>query len=173
VGASVGEAYKSLVETAAGPTGPDVWVLFRENYTVVPKNVSGVWRGTHGGPSWKVQHIPLILAGPGIRYGIRSSFPARSIDVAPTVERLLGLPATNTDGVVLGDALLNPSKWELRPEAAIAPALKLQVAALQKQSNIDVQTQHTWPQVPAAATHCRVTKGKVVCTSPPVSPTDS
>jgi hypothetical protein len=173
VGANVGEAYKSLVETAAGPNGPDVWVLFRENYTVVPKNVAGVWRGTHGGPSWKVQHIPLILAGPGIRGGIRSSFPARSIDIAPTIERLLGLPAIHSDGVILGDALQNASKWELQPEASIAPVLKLRVSALEKQSKIDVQTQHTWPQVPPAATHCRVTKGKLVCTSPPVSPTDS
>jgi len=173
VGPNVGDAYKYLVDSAAGPNGPDVWVLFRENYTVVPKNVAGIWRGTHGGPSWKVQHIPLIMSGSGIRSGIRSTFPARSIDVAPTIERLLGLPAIHRDGVILGDALLGASKWELRPEAAIAPDLKLRVTALEKQSQVDVQTQHTWPRIPAAATHCRVTKGKVVCTAPPVSPTDS
>lgn len=88
---SVAPALQQLVDTTAGPNGPDVWVLYRESYTAVPKNVSGAWHGTHGGTTWKVQHIPLVMSGPGIKAGVHSQFPARSIDIAPTMERLLGL----------------------------------------------------------------------------------
>ncbi|MEO8551372.1 MAG: alkaline phosphatase family protein [Kofleriaceae bacterium] len=47
--------------------------------------------GGHGGPEREVAHVPLILAGKGILPGAEAH-GARSIDVAPTVAALLGLP---------------------------------------------------------------------------------
>ena len=72
-------ALTHLVDTTAGHNGPDVWALYRENFTVVYRNVRGQWKGTHGGPSWKAQHVPLILSGPGIKKAVVSHFAARAI----------------------------------------------------------------------------------------------
>jgi hypothetical protein len=163
VGPFVDTAYKSLVDTAAGLNGPDVWVIFRENYTVVPKNVQGTWKGTHGGASWKVQHIPLIISGPGVHQGIHSNFPARSIDIAPTIERLLGLPAIHRDGVILGDALINATKYELQPQKTIASQLNVDVNALERQSQFDVKTQHVWPSPPPPLSSCKPQGNNLVC----------
>ena len=60
---------------------------------------------THGGASrWEIRNT-LVLAGPGVRRGLRSSVGAGSIDVAPTLLRLLGLtPAATMTGRVLEEA---------------------------------------------------------------------
>jgi len=47
--------------------------------------------GGHGGPEREVAHVPLILAGKGILPGAKAH-GARSIDVAPTIAALLGVP---------------------------------------------------------------------------------
>jgi arylsulfatase A-like enzyme len=135
------------VDTTAGIHGPDLWVLYRENYTVDSNNTSGKWKGTHGGATWKVQHIPLVIAGPGIRQGVHSQFPARSIDLAPTIERLLGLPYVKRDGVVLADALSKTLPGESGPQRAIAASLGADAAALQAQSEADTRAGR-WPSQP-------------------------
>ena len=147
-------ALQYLVNSTAGQNGPDIWVLYRENYTVVPRNVQGAWKGTHGGPTWKVQHIPLILAGPGIRVGAQSSFGARSIDLTPTIERLLGLPPIHRDGVILADALVNPTKFETDPQQAIAPTLAADVEGMQAQSTYDSAGFSAWPHLPPPVYRC-------------------
>jgi arylsulfatase A-like enzyme len=119
-----------------------------------------------------VQHVPLIISGPGVRRGAHSNFAARAIDIAPTIERLLGLPAIHRDGVILADALVNPSKYEVAPQRAIAPELNAEVAGLQQQSQIDVSGIHTWPALPPSVTHCVSATGAITCKAPPVSPTD-
>lgn len=139
--AKVAAALRYLVNTTAGQNGPDVWMLYRENYTAEPYNVQGVWKGTHGGTTWKVQNVPLIVSGPGIRQGVHSPFPARAIDVTPTMERLLGLPATKRDGVLLADALLNPPEAGVAAQEKSAPALDADVTALQAQSQADDRSQ--------------------------------
>jgi hypothetical protein len=53
VGPQVATALNHLVDTTAGRNGPDVWVIYHENYTVVPRNVQGQWKGTHGDPHGK------------------------------------------------------------------------------------------------------------------------
>lgn len=132
-----GQALRYLVNTTAGVNGPDLWVLYRENYTVVTRNVTGKWKGTHGGATWQVQHVPLIISGPGVRSGVHSQFPARAIDIAPTIERLLGLPAIHRDGVALADAFTKPLPDEGAAEKAIEPTLAGYVTALREQSLID------------------------------------
>jgi arylsulfatase A-like enzyme len=117
--------------------------------------VQGVWKGTHGGPTWKVQHVPLIMAGPGIRQGVHSQFPARAIDIAPTMERLLGIPAIQRDGVLLADALTDAAAWEKRPQALAAPSLSADVNALALQSSWDTHAHRAhWPTVTRGIWRC-------------------
>jgi arylsulfatase A-like enzyme len=147
VGPRVATALEHLVDSTAGIHGPDLWVLYRENYTVDVNNTSGKWKGTHGGATWKVQHIPLIISGPGIRKGVHSAFPARSIDVAPTVERLLGLPYIKRDGVILADALSSSLPGEAGPQRAVTASLGADAAALEAQSQADSRA-GKWPHHP-------------------------
>jgi arylsulfatase A-like enzyme len=153
VNKKVATALKDLVDTTAGQNGPDDWVLYRENYTVVPRNVNGIWKGTHGGATWKVQHIPLIISGAGVRSGVHSKFPARSIDMAPTMERLLGLPGIKRDGVVLADALRTYTSDERKAQQAVEPARLADVQALQAQSVADDRTLR-WPRLPGRPSRC-------------------
>lgn len=81
-------------------------------------NPSSGWKADHGGGSWESQHIPLILAGPGIRSGAVISQPAELEDVAPTVLADMGVPPTGMRGRVLSDALLHPSTQQQQARAA-------------------------------------------------------
>ena len=49
--------------------------------------------------------VPLVIAGPGIKTGLRIAKPIGLIDVAPTVMRLLGLTPFDADGIDLTAAL--------------------------------------------------------------------
>jgi arylsulfatase A-like enzyme len=164
----VGAALKYLVDTTAGIHGPDLWVLYRENYTVDWINVSGRWKGTHGGATWNVQHVPLVISGPDVRKGVHSDFPARAIDIAPTLERLLGLPAVKRDGVLLADALTDPMPGETAPQKAVASELGADVQMLQLQSRVD--NYNTWPALPSPVYSC--SKKGATCTIKPASPTN-
>lgn len=65
----------------------------------------GVMYAAHGQPTDRDAHVPLILWGKGVRggtYGAR----ANTVDIAPTLARLLGLaPLSIPDGRVLGEAV--------------------------------------------------------------------
>ena len=83
---------QEIVNTAAADYGPDVIGLLRDNASY------GV-AGDHGGAQEKVQRIPIIFSGPGVRPGSRPSTPLRSVDIMPTVLRALDIPKTHwTDG---------------------------------------------------------------------------
>jgi predicted AlkP superfamily phosphohydrolase/phosphomutase len=59
------------------------------------------------------QHSTLVLAGPNVRRGVRLRRQARSVDVAPTICYLLGLPVPRQcEGGVLYEALEDPD-WYL------------------------------------------------------------
>ena len=65
----------------------------------------GVEYAAHGQPTDRDAHVPLIIWGKGVRagtYGAR----ANTVDLAPTLARLLGLaPLSMLDGRVLGEAV--------------------------------------------------------------------
>jgi arylsulfatase A-like enzyme len=172
VNPQVAAALQYLVNTTAGRNGPDVWALYRENYSVVPRNVDGTWKGTHGGATWKVQHVPLVMAGSGIRQGAHSQFPARAVDITPTLEYLLGLPAVHRDGVLLADALTAPSKGERAAQSQLS-SLGAYVTALQAQSAADDRGYRSWSAPPPPVRGCHPSKGSPhnSCTITP-SPTD-
>jgi arylsulfatase A-like enzyme len=135
-------AYVDLADTEAGPTGPDVVLPYGEDTTGLTVKGRKLW-GTHGGFSWGVQHIPLIIAGPGVRTGL-SHFPAKLVDVAPTIERLLGLPIpSGVDGVVLADALTSPTASEQEAQKAVAAGRMQDVRALRAHSLAQVPNPRT------------------------------
>jgi arylsulfatase A-like enzyme len=113
-------AYQYLLGTFAGPLAPDIALTFEEN-TITRVYTSA--HGEHGGGSWGAQQVPLVIAGPGVKRGVVSDFPARLMDVAPTVLTLLGLQPSNMDGVVLADALAAPTAAQERAQGDLESVL--------------------------------------------------
>jgi Type I phosphodiesterase / nucleotide pyrophosphatase len=132
-------AYRYLLGTMAGSNAPHVVLLYPERTGTVGAGAPAKWLGDHGGPSWASQSIPLVLAGPGIRRGRQSTFPARLVDIAPTLLRLLGVPYPNLDGVALADAFRRPFASERAALNQIATQLTPLAATLKRQSVLDVQ----------------------------------
>lgn len=138
-------AYRYMLETLNGPNGPHVVLLYPERTGSKGAGGTGlhgapnVWHGDHGGISWGSHSIPLILTGPGIRSEYVSRFPARLVDLAPTLLSLLGVPYPQMDGVVLADSLRKPVRGDLVAQQVMARQLTPVAAALKRQSAIDVQ----------------------------------
>lgn len=131
-------AYQYLLGTFAGPLAPDIALTFDEN-TIITGSTSP--HGEHSGPTWGTQHVPLVLTGPGVRKGKRSSFPARLVDVAPTVLALLGIQPTRMDGVALVEALETPTTGQVAAHDAIAPDLSAYQQAIVARSEADIAAQ--------------------------------
>jgi arylsulfatase A-like enzyme len=129
-------ANQYLLHTFAGPTGPDLVVLFDEG-TVGVQPGESAWKGDHGGSDWQSQHIPLLIAGPGVRARHVSSFPARLIDIAPTVLALAGGSHASMRGIVLADALHSPLEADVSAETTLRPQLDSVVGALRTESALE------------------------------------
>lgn len=68
------------------------------------------WRGvmyaTHGSPNDDDARVPIAFMGPGFARGRRITRTVRTVDIAPTLARRLGIvPGERVDGTVLTDAL--------------------------------------------------------------------
>lgn len=131
-------AYQYLLGTFAGPIAPDIALAFQEN-TIT--RVYPHTHGEHGGATWGAQQIPLIIAGPGIKRNVTATFPARLMDVAPTVLTLLGIEPTNMDGVVLSEALEAPTHAQLDAQDRIADGLTAYQRAIIAHSEVEVAAQ--------------------------------
>ncbi len=80
---------------------PDVALRFAPHYLVG----WGDYGTTHGGPYAYDTHIPLAVLGRAVRPG-RYGRRVRSVDIAPTLARILGIAAPgDLDGEVLAEAL--------------------------------------------------------------------
>jgi arylsulfatase A-like enzyme len=128
------KTYDYLVSTDAGPTGPDIAILLREN----ARN-SGMpeMPGRHGGADWGSQHITLIMSGPGVKTGV-SSAPARLVDVAPTIERFMGMTPQARDGIVLADAFQRPHPADVAAQKQLDAETNVYVNALMARAQHDV-----------------------------------
>lgn len=131
----VENANQLLLQSFGGANSPDVVVMFRQGTDGA--DPSSHWKGDHGGADWESQHIPLILSGPGVRAGVRSSYPARLIDIAPTALSLLGASWRGMDGTPLADALVHPPGGSSQTQAALSGPLTADVQALAAQSAAD------------------------------------
>lgn len=77
-----------------GPNAGDVVAYARAGWRFTdPSVISNPVPGNHGHPA--TEQIPFVISGghPMVRRGHVSSAPARTLDVAPTVAALFGLPA--------------------------------------------------------------------------------
>lgn len=126
------QANQLLLDSFVGPNSPDVVVMFRDG--TAGDYTENQWKGDHGGADWESQHIPLIISGAGVRSGVVSSYPARLIDVAPTVLSLLGAPWNQMDGTALADALVTPPAGAAGVQAARGPALAADVRAMSSEA---------------------------------------
>jgi len=129
LGPNLSRAYVDLCNTIAGPDGPDVVLPYEEDAMGLTVPHAQHW-GNHGGLSWRTQHIPLVISGPGVRRA-QSQFPAQLVDVAPTVERLLGYPVpSGVDGVVLADAVRSASNRDVSLQGTIQSRRSSDINAL-------------------------------------------
>lgn len=131
-------ANQYLLNSFNGSNAPDVVVLFMEGAGCEPGGQAS-WKADHGGTSWQAQHIPLILSGPGIRAGHASSYPARLIDVAPTVLQAMGVPHQRMQGLPLADALKAPPAGAAQRQKAASKQLMPIVTALQQESRLELR----------------------------------
>jgi hypothetical protein len=127
VPASFPAALDYLLGTLASPNSPDVVVVYR------PGTLVGEGPAVMGtlGLQWEDQHVPLFISGHAVARGVQSLFPARLVDIAPTIETLMGLRPPAVDGVVLADALLNPTSRVLEKQGVAARTLLPWVRAMQ------------------------------------------
>lgn len=132
------KAYQYLLHTMAGPLAPDIALWFEEN-TITSHNPNV--HGEHGGATWGAQQIPLVVSGPGVRGGVESSFPARLMDIAPTVLTLLGVQPARMDGAVLADALVRATDDQHTTQEYLNVRLKSHQAALIARSRSDIALQ--------------------------------
>jgi len=122
-------AYDYLLSTE-GSTGSDIAILLREN----ARN-SGLPRmlGRHGGADWGSQQVTLMFSGPGVQVGT-SDVPARLVDIAPTIERFMGITPNARDGIVLADAFQTPHPTDVRPHKVATATFAPMVAAQQQRA---------------------------------------
>ncbi|GAC1444763.1 MAG: hypothetical protein NVSMB52_04430 [Chloroflexota bacterium] len=127
------KAYDYLLSTEAGPTGEDIAILLREN---AANSGLPIMYGRHGGADWASQHVTLILSGPGVQTGT-SQHPARLVDLAPTVERFMGIQPNARDGLVLADAFQQPVGADVSAQAALDATQNVYVDALSQRAQSD------------------------------------
>ncbi len=79
---------------------PDLYVTFREHRLLT----GGSTGTTHGSPHPYDRRVPLVFLGPGVAGGVYDG-EVHTIDVAPTLELMLGIPVREPDGAVDGRVL--------------------------------------------------------------------
>lgn len=134
IAASLNDAYLYLLSTFVGATSPDVVMMTAENVGVGTEPLNT--KGEHGAVTWGNQHIPLIISGPGIKRGSASNAPARLVDVAPTIARVMNFPTTGMDGVPLADALQNPMPADVTVQDGVTTRLAAPRDALKQMSTM-------------------------------------
>lgn len=137
-GPYVERANQTLLRSFNGPTGPDLVVFYTEEAAGVGPG-QGSWKGDHGGADWESQHLPLLMWGPGVRKGYRSSKPARLEDIAPSVLMLMGYSSKGMRGVPLADSMLNPPGWAKTEQVRQVKAVSPVVTALKAEAESELR----------------------------------
>jgi arylsulfatase A-like enzyme len=134
---NVQSAYRDLLNSMNAAESADIVLFYDENtMTETPSFLKSNRKGDHGGATWAAQHIPLIVAGPGIKAGYISSFPARLVDIAPTLESLLGITPRGQDGVPVTDIMTEPPASAVKRAGAVAPRLLTDVRGLENEAAV-------------------------------------
>jgi len=107
-----------------GPLAPDLLVTLawsddrnEHGYPGVSPEHGTTNQASHGGASaWEIRNT-LVVQGPGIQAGLRSSLPSGIIDLAPTLLTALGLPVPDSMvGRVLAEAFAGELPAGAAPE---------------------------------------------------------
>lgn len=131
----VNQSYGDLLGTLNSLESPDIEVLYDENtITMTPLFEKIGRKGDHGGATWGAQHIPLIIKGPNIKQDYSSTYPARLVDIAPTIETLLGARPQHQDGVPLADAMVKPPSWAVKAQNSKLNRLSQDVTGLEAEA---------------------------------------
>ena len=131
----VTQAYSDLLASFNSSESADILLLYDENTITMTPTFQRIGRkGDHGGATWGAQHIPLVLAGPGVRQGYTSQYPARLVDIAPTLETLLGIRPEHQDGVPLADAMLQAPAWAVAAQNRVSAQQWADVTELQREA---------------------------------------
>lgn len=129
-----------LLQSFLGGNAPDVVTFCTEDAAFVTQGAPG-WKGNHGGGAWQSQHIPLVIAGPGVAAAAVSHAPVRLEDVAPTALALFKIKATGMQGSVLADSLQSPSLAQTAAQQQLSHLLNPVVTGLIDQSRADLTVQ--------------------------------
>ncbi len=124
--AGFAHACAALLSTLASRNSPDVVIVYAPFTALKP--ATGAAESAWSGIQWGDQSVPLIIAGPGTYAGKTSTYPARLVDVAPTVEAALGLQPQG-NGAVLPGTLYATS---IHASASLQRDLTHDVEALQQ-----------------------------------------
>lgn len=131
----VPQAYDHLLSTFNSTEAPDIVLLYDENtMTMKPAFAQSGRKGDHGGATWGAQHIAFFLSGPGVKSGFASTYPAQLVDVAPTIETLMGIRPRGQDGVPLANSMVHPPTWAVTAQRAAGIKLTPLVAALAREA---------------------------------------
>jgi hypothetical protein len=76
----------------------------------------------------------LIIEGPNIKQAYRSVYPARLVDIAPTLEVLLGAKPQGQDGMPLADAMVHAPQGLLDAQNNASIPLIDDVSALEREA---------------------------------------
>ena len=131
-------ANQYLLNTFNGSRGPDIVVFASEDTDTIGRRPLNMWKGDHGGANWQAQHLPLFIAGPGVRSGYVSSYPARLEDIAPTVLTLLRAEPGNMQGIPLADAIVQATPEQQTAQKAEGDVLASVIQALKAQSRAEL-----------------------------------
>ena len=133
------KCFRYLGSTCASDISFDIILPQAENWRyLIPLWSGKAQPSSHDTITWNNQHIPLIIAGPGVNKGLYLDSPARIVDIAPTVLTLMGISPKKMDGVVLADCLEKATAQQVEAENAVMQYLKPLSAALKAASESDL-----------------------------------
>lgn len=132
-------ANQYLLDTLIDGHQPGVVAFCRENQSAVSPTTA--WKADHGGASWQSQHIPLIVAGPGIQPGVTTNYPAQLEDVAPTILTDMSVRPTGMGGRPLTEALDQSTAAEQDARKAEIDRLTPLVNALIAQDDYETRSE--------------------------------
>lgn len=130
------DAAAYLLSTVASSNSPDVIAAYAP-HTATGGEAQGSYApgAASGGFQWNTQHVPLILSGRGVTPSLVSSYPARLVDLAPTIAALMGFTPTRVDGTALANAILTPPDGAQNAQTQSGNALKPLISALQDRAS--------------------------------------
>jgi hypothetical protein len=118
---AVAQAQTYLLDTDAAAGSAQVVTVFSSHVGARGGRRGGFQRtATAVGLDWGNQRGFMLISGHGTYRGVRSAYPARLVDLAPTLAAILGTRLTGADGTVLADSTFRPPSGTVAAQATSA-----------------------------------------------------